>query len=322
MKIRNEYKKHIMGMLPELITFFVLLSIAFCVWDAVYLFVICPRQKEYPTLLQHDYSYIIESGFETSEYCSLKKLDNIITFKNSKGKKLNVNVYIQPENALAVCAHLKSGEVAVSRKMADILNIEVGSVLNAEYPIYDDSVEYRVVQIYGYMSNFYDVERNVDFSSAIVGDDGTLYKQAKGKMVYFLDDGETEQYADKGYSYSARYDLKTEKELYGGKNRLFSGIMVAAIFLMVVVCAYFSHRAIIQEVVKYYHDGYEIEVVKNINVRDHLIVLGIPTVVQELWMVLKLYNIGFLVIVSAVIVCTVIIASFVGGRKFDKSNYF
>ena len=320
----NEYRSHFKAMIPSLAWLFSVLVMGFILWNIAFSGLVYPFQRELDYINESKYSYVVESSNDYEKYSRLKKLDNIITFTNDRGKRLNVNTYLPVETAMLGEWDLQENEIAVSQKLADKLGLSVGSIVSADYPVYDRPMEYEVKVILPYASDLYNTIDSQDFSYAVVGDDGVLMNQAKGIWVYFLSPQEYEEYYVKNNSYINHFDLSEEKENLSIKIIIRYAVLVVFMLALVITVAVLMHKEINKEVLKYYYDGYEIHQVKRIDRRDHFFFYGIPCIVQIIcvgFIIRKAeYPIAFFLCVFVILVTMLFITMFVGGRKYGKAN--
>ena len=323
-RMAEEYRSHFKAMIPSLAWLFCALVMGFVLWDIAFSGIIYPLQREVDYINESKYSFVIESSNDYGDYSRLKKLDNIITFTNEQGKRLNANTYIPVETALLGEWNLQKNEIAVSQKLADKLSLSVGSMVSADYPVYDQPMEYEVKVILPYASDLYNMMDSQDFSYAVVGDDGVLLNQAKGTWTYFLNAQENEEYYEKNNSYINRFDLAEEKENLYIVIAVRYAALVVIMLTLVVTIAVLMHKEINREVLKYYYDGYEICHVKRIDRKDHFFFYGIPCIVQIIWVALFIrkaeYPIAFFLCVFVILFSMHFITMFVGGRKYGKAN--
>lgn len=320
----DEYRSHFKAMIPSLAWLFSVLVMGFILWDIAFSSLVYPFQKELDYINESRYSYVVESSNDYEKYSRLKKLDNIITFTNDQGKRLNVNTYLPIETAMLGEWDLQANEIAVSQKLADKLGLSVGSIVSADYPVYDQPMEYEVKTILPYASDLYNATDSQDFSYALVGDDGVLMNQAKGIWTYFLSPQEYEEYYAENNSYINRFDLSEEKENLSIKIIIRYAVLVVFMLALVITVAMLMHKEINREVIKYYYDGYEIYQVKRIDHRDHFFFYGIPCIAQMICMGFIIrkaeYPIAFFLCVFVILVTMLFITMFVGGRKYGKAN--
>ena len=321
--MKNEYRNHLKAMIPSLALHFCVLVMGFVIWNIIYNSLVYPYQCEYDYFKKIAYSNVVESSNNYEAYTRLKKLDNIITFTNSNGKRMNENVYVFNMMGLYEELDLKKDEIAISEKMATKLDLSIGSVVMADYPIYDQSIKYTVKEILPFASDLYKADDNTDFSYAIVGDDGMLEKQAKGTIVYFLDSNEYVEYLSNDYSYINKYQISEEEENI--KNQLLIRWISMAIIMMIMIIAIavLMHIEINKEVLKYYYDGYAIYTVKGFDRMDHVIFWGLPILCQIVYMcILKksIYSDIFFISIVAMLVIVTLITIFVGGHKYGKAT--
>lgn len=319
----EEYKNHLKAMIPSLALYLFMLVMGFIVWDTVLCYMVSPYQREYAFMENMGYSHVVESSSAFDDYDQLVKLENIITFSNEQGKRMNDNVYIAFGADLFGDLNLQEYEIAVSEKMAERLGLSIGSTVIADYPIYDQPIEYTVKSILPYASDLYNSMDNQDFSYALVGDDGVLKNQAKSKKVYFLDSQKFNNYLSDENSYIGKYDMAEEKEAMFLQVSIRYVVMILIMLVLVISIAILMHSEINKEVLKYYYDGYEISAVKSIDRNDNLIFGGVPLLIQIAFIFIMKsvlgYSYVFLVCVVAILVIMLLITVFVGGRKYGKA---
>ena len=320
----DEYRNHLKSMIPSLAWLVCMLVMGFVVWNIVLFVVVYPLQREINYITASDYSYVVESSNDYEKYPRLKKLDNIITFTNDNGKRTNVNTYIMVKTFGLDRRELQENEIAVSQKLADKLALSIGSSISADYPIYENPIEYEVKVILPYASDLYNSLESRDFSYAVVGDDGVLLNQSRGIWTYFLNQQDYNEYYENDNSYINRYDLSEEKENLLLQIILRYSIMLVLMIVLLISAAWFMHKEINREVLKYYYDGYGIRQVKGLDRRDHFFFYGLPCVAQIIWMGFLIgkaeYPTAFILCVLVILVTMLFVTIFVGGRKYGKAN--
>ncbi len=323
--MRNEYKKHIRALFTSILPLLGIILVCFVVWDVLFNLAVMPSIAECRSLGKIGYSNVVVSSKQTGAFTSLKKLDNLVTYRNEHGKQLNTNNYIQLEPSSIPKDVLGSREIAVSEKMAEKLGLSVGSEVVADYDIYDEPIKYRVRVILPYLSDLYETSKNRDFSFAIVGFDEELFNHTQGRFVYLLDEQTYNEYMSADNSYSEKYDI--QKEVLSLRNRqlalaiAFSVILIIA-FLLVGI---YAHRIITSEDVKYYRDGYGPAAVRKLNGCDHALFLGVPVIIEVAWMAYYQFSTRrFLYALSGsslALVLVVIFLGIAGGRKYGRANH-
>ena len=320
----DEYRNHFKAMIPSMAWLFCVLVIGFVLWDIFFSQIIYPLQKELDYIKESGYSYVVESSNDYEGYSRLKKLDNIITFTNKQGKRSNVNIYIPVGQSSWDELDLQENEIAISKKLADKLNLSIKSIVSADYPIYDQPMEYEVKVILPYASDLYNILENQDFSYAVVGDNGVLLNHSKGIWTYFLNPQEYEEYYKRDNSYINRFDLSEEKDDLFAQVTVRYVVMLILMIILVITVAVLMHKEINREVLKYYYDGYEISHVKQIDRRDHFLFYGIPCVFQIILMGVLIrraeYPLALFICVFVILLIILFITIFVGGRKYGKAN--
>ena len=320
----NEYNKHVRVMLPSLAPFTVAIIVVLIIWNTVFVNVLETRDREQISLQQGTYKRVVISSTETEGFPRLKKLSNLITFKNSDGSQININTYIQSDDSVVVGTFLKSDEIAVSEKMANRFDLEIGSHISADFPIYDTATAYEVKVILPYLSDLYDTQENQDFAFVIVGYDENLYNHSQGYVVYLLDENRYDEYMEKDYSYSERYSITDEIAAIKRKIFLYYVFSIVIMLLIVLTLTLNLHKGINTEADKYYRDGYDASSVKSINRNDHIVFIGLPFLIEMGWIVFYQIREGrqilYLLPVMGAIIMIFICLSLSGGRRYDRAN--
>ena len=123
-----------------------------------------PRYKELISLQQGTYDRVVISSSETEGFPRLKKLSNLVTVRNSSNSLRNINLYIQADDPVIVGTILNANEIAISGKLAERLDLSVGSQISADFPIYDTAATYEVKAILPYLSDLYATQESQDFA--------------------------------------------------------------------------------------------------------------------------------------------------------------
>lgn len=321
----NEYRKHIRALFTSILPLLGSIFACFVVWDVLFNLVVMPSIAEYHSLQEIGYSNVIVSSKQADAFPSLKKLDNLVTYRNEQGKRLNTNNYIQLEHSIIPNEVLGVREVAVSEKMAEKLDLSVGSKVVANYAIFDEPIEYSVRAILPYLSDLYEASENRDFSFAVVGFDKELFNRTQGRFVYLLDGQTYNKYMSADNTYSEKYDI--EKEVLSLRNRQLALTITFSVILSIayLLISIYVHRIITSEVVKYYRDGFGPTDVRKLNGCDHALFLGTPVIIEVAWMAYYQFSsqrsIYALSGASLALVLMVIILGITGGRKYGRANH-
>ena len=322
----NEYRKHIRALFASILPLLSGIFLCFVIWDVLFDLIVMPSIAEYHSLEEIGYNNVIVSSKQAESFPSLWKLDNLVTYKNNQGKRLNTNNYIQLEHGFIPETLLGAREIAVSEKMAEKLDLSVGSEVLADYAIVDEPIEYSVRVILPYLSDLYETSENRDFSFAVVGFDEELFTHTRGHFVYFLDEQTYNEFMSSYNAYSEKYDIKKEVLLLQNRQLTlaitFSVILIIA-FLFISI---YVHRIITSEVVKYYRDGFSPAVVRRLNCCDHTIFLGAPVIIEVAWMAYYQFSVQrFLFSLTGSSIALMLVVFFLGiagGRKYGQANHF
>lgn len=321
----NEYRKHIRALFASILPLLGSILACFVVWNVLFNLVVMPSIAEYHSLKEIGYSNVIVSSKQTDAFPALKKLDNLVTYRNERGKRLNINNYIQLEHSIIPNDVLGAHEVAVSEKMAEKLDLSVGSKVVADYAIFDEPIEYRVRAILPYLSDLYETSENRDFSFVVVGFDEELFNHTQGRFVYFLNGQTYNEYMSADNAYSEKYDIKNE--VLSLRNRQLTLAIMFSVILSItfLFISIYVHRIITSEVVKYYRDGFGPAAVRKLNGCDHALFLGAPVIIEVAWMTYYQFSsqrfIYALSGASLALVLVVIFLGITGGRKYGRANH-
>lgn len=320
----SEYNKHLRVMMTAQAPFTAAIIVLLIVWNAVFMNLIMPRYKELISLQKGTYDRVVISGSETEEFSRLKKLSNLVTVRNSSNSRCNINMYIQADDPVIVGTILNANEIAISGKLAERLNLCAGSQITVDFPIYDTAAIYEVKAVLPYLSDLYDTQENQDFAFAIVGYDENLYKHSQGEIVYLMDDVRYGEYMERNYSYSERYIIADEVSTIRKRIVLYSILANALIFLTVLGLAVYLHKGINTESDKYYRDGYSVSCVRSINRNDHRVFIGIPFLIEMIWIIFCQIREGqqvpYLWPVAGAMIIIFMSLSVIGGRRYGRAN--
>ena len=322
--MKHEYAKHLKAMTSSLSRCSLVLILGFVGIDIVCSFFAFPVLREHDTFKNVSYKYAVESNSSDAPYSKLFKTDNLITFDNGERRRMNLNVYVLLGNDGPIIDMLEQNEIAISRKAADDLGVDIGNRIRAEYSIYSEPVEYTIKAIIPYASDMYGVKDSRDFSFAIVGHSEELVSHTKGKTVYFLNESEYDIYMRDMISYTRCYD--TREDLAFLRHETFFCYFVLGIVIVVFVVAIqiWMNTKICKEALKYYYDGFSVQAVRMIEGRDRMVFFGIPVLLEIAWIICKLIGseglLNPLICVIVALTMSVIFFEFIGSRKYGKAN--
>ena len=195
-RYRYENVKHLQKnafpILLYLIAFMIIsVTVTFCAAA-----IIDPITKNCSSIRECDYDYAVESQNKSLDYRQNYKLENLVTFLNAD-KRINVNTYLNSDvnnGVISLNNSLKADEAAISKQIADRLDVKVGDQLQVDLPIYDTPAIYHIKEIIPYISDYYEIDDNKDFAVAFLGYDEKIENNTSGKYVCFLTDSEFEQF--------------------------------------------------------------------------------------------------------------------------------
>lgn len=231
--------------------------------------------------LEGKYNKVVLSNKKHTDYCFGYQFTELITVSSENSHRINANTYIFGNdfgNNLTNCI-LKQNEIAISERVAEKLNLVIGSKVYLEFPFSDSLKEYTVAAIIPYCWNYYDVLENTDFSVVHIGYDDDLINRASMKYVYFLSDNEYMDFANRDLSYTNYYDLNVEIQTMKSRitilmiTDIMSSVLISVGYLLLV-----SQRTR-REAIKYFYNGYEVSFVNQIHLIDYLLLYCIPILI-------------------------------------------
>jgi len=316
--MNNIYRKHLCGMFSILATYSGVLILCLAIIDIFLMYSIKPLHMEANSLEDMDYQIVIESNTCVNEYLPIRKLDNIITFSSNKGA-MNINTYISGTSPYFDKLNLSETEIVISEKMAQRLHLSEGDSITADYSIYDQPVEYKVKSVVPFMSDLYNVRSNRDFSYAIIGYDSNLAEKASGKFVYLMSDKQYDEWMNQELSYIAHYNITEEKETIKEYLVILYAVYFLLIAAIVLIINIFLRKAVNEEILKYYYEGYSVDIVKKYDRMDIFIFMGIPVVLQIVFVLIG-YSFCELFCLSVIVLLAVLLLISVlqGGMRYAK----
>lgn len=207
-----------------------------------------------------DYEYVLISDEPARENTYVKYL-NLSTVE-VKGKRIHVNTYMQQkdmiyrQDAPMYSEHLAKDEIVISKKVAEQLNVEEGSSVWLELALAENASRYTVRDIIEYVTDYYNVEENNDFSVVLIGNDEGILQQYKSQYVSFLNGEEFETYKESSRGYEDLLYANAEKEEVRNQSIVAQVIMCAVHVLalgmyFIWVRIFFAH-----EIKRYRYDGF------------------------------------------------------------------
>ncbi len=315
------YKMHIRGIWDALVPFSVALVFLFIIGNIVFSNYITPFFFEKKFLKQNAFSCVFESNKQPQDYeRTLRKLKGLITFMGGHNKQMNARVYIQTGTAFPIDHKLQAEEIAISKKMAKKLDISKGDNVLAEF-ISDMPVKnYRVKEVFPYMSDFYDVRDSEYFSAVIVGQESTLANYIHSQWVYFTNEQKCQSFLQGEISFNKSKNIKLEIEELESVWVLGNVVWGMLLFILVGVIIVRGHFIICRETLKYYYDGFDAKIIKKMEWTDHLFFLGLPIVGEMLWMSIHYQWFASYVFWGIILGMPLLLGTIVwfGGKKYGK----
>ena len=256
--------------------------------------------------LEGKYNKVVLSNKIYSDYLFEYQFTELITVSSENSHRINANTYIfgnDSGNNLTNCI-LKENEIAISERIAEKLNLVIGSKVYLEFPFSDSLKEYIVAALIPYCWNYYDILENTDFSVIHIGYDDDLINRASTKCVYFLNDNEYADFANKDLSYTNYYDLNVEIKTLKDRIVILMAVdIMISVVLSTIYLLLISHRTK-REAIKYFYNGYEASFVKQIHQIDYLFLYYFPILLFGIDVAIMIIGVHF---ISAFLITIVIV---------------
>lgn len=271
------------------------------------------------------YAGVVETSDKDDGVAPLFKLDNLVTVKSENDKRINVNLYSVVSGADSQAKkgyqffEIKANEIVISKKIAQKINASVGSVIYLDYSFREEQTAYTISEITEYLTDYYDFEKNNDFSVAIVGSDNGLEEKAAGQYVSLVSNSDLDLFINGEYSYSSVFKTQDEIDLLTQKC-IIKYIVIGLVYLVLaLILALLTSKQIGKEVKKYYQVGYPINAVLKIRNADYLLFIGIPQAIVLVTLLTETIAGNFNPILFAGMFLTSIIV--LGVLLLGKGNY-
>ena len=213
-----------------------------------------------------DYEYVLISDEPAGENTYVKYL-NLNTVE-AKGKSIHVNTYMQQKDTIyrqdapMYSEHLASNEIVVSKKVAEQLNIEVGSIVQLEFVLAENVSRYIVKDMIEYVTDYYNVKENNDFSVVLIGNDEKLLQQHRNQYVSFLNEDELNSYKESTRGYKDLFYAKAEKEEVKNKS-IMAQIIMCMVHVLISGTYFIGVRTFFaREIKRYRYDGFPLKSIK------------------------------------------------------------
>lgn len=249
------------------------------------------------TVHSFDYAYAIESN-DSIDHNTYIKFDDINSLKR-EDQGTNILVYMQLPNVLytekaPMSCELNRGEIALSEKSADKLKIKTGDTVQLDFVMYDEPINYTVKYIFGYVSDFYDLEDNQDFSPVLLPFEREKSDEMKRKYVTFLSQKDRDAFMAFDESYLSEYNVSTGLKKIHKVRVIIYIVSLLFFFGGLFSYIYLFSKLLGRELERYYFDSYSIKTVRRYGV--YLINLCIMIPITLVWMVMTYFTaIGIMV---------------------------
>ncbi|MCR5456954.1 MAG: hypothetical protein K6F14_02635 [Clostridiales bacterium] len=256
------------------------------------------------------YSYVIESSEFNSKYFSHYKLGQLVPIKNGDNV-MHSNFYVQMDSQSVIGIYKKNigtGEIVISKKIANKLNINIEDSIQVLLPLHDDPTTYTVVDILPYVDDYYDFGDDLDFSVALVGYDALLESHTNGDYIGFFTDADVDAFMTKELPYTKMYYVEAELE-----QSNFKIVITNIVFFVIIAAAFALYSSLIsislkKEWKKYFVEGIGVTFLRKLVLLDKLIfvsTLGIFISVSALiGYILSIVTLFFALVV--LLLCTTI----------------
>ena len=203
--IRNSYPAFLYW-----VAFAVLISVVF-LWCGSFL---KTEQETLNSKKAMGYSYVIESSEYNSEYFSHYKLKQLVSIKKCN-KVVHSNFYVQMDSQSNTDIYKETigpGEIVISKKVANKLNINIKDTIQVLLPLHDEETAYTVIDILPYVDDYYDFEDDYDFSVALIGYDELLESHTNGDYIGFFTEDDADTFMTNELPYTKMYYVAVDFE--------------------------------------------------------------------------------------------------------------
>ena len=239
------------------------------------------RERQYKTISSSGYDYVVESSIVNPIPNVYYRMENLVTCENANHQRIHVNAYMDLPNVTYDVSPLQTKglqafEVAVSQKVAEKLKVGIGDTIQLHIGIYEDSITYTIVDIFGYIDDYYNFEDDEDFSAIKLAYSSPIETGARGKYITFLSDNKLQEFIDENYAYFSINDVRAEREWLLGKIILLNASTFLVYAVVGIIYILFLKRLIDQEARKFFVNGYGYRKTKRIALLDYLIWIVTP----------------------------------------------
>lgn len=324
--LNNEYKRHVKrNFIPLFITglFFTLIIIlTFSLLTRGLVF----DEMQYKTVSSKYYDYIVESSNNNYYKNSYYKINSLVTCENLEGEIIHSNAYMDleclyDEKSPLFSDELEDREIIISKKIANKLEVDIGSFIYLHLFIYNTKVEYKIIDIIEYVDDYYDFEDDDDFSVFKIGYNPTIISGISGHYVSFLSNDEMKDYYDKNISHSNIYQINSELDVLLTNIILFNALLFVSYVSLCIAYVIFSKRKIDIELRKYFINGYGYKQTKNMAFLDYSIWIIVPIIstIIVFGLLCSFSKFSFILFLSMTIFAIIIILSLLWrvGKQYE-----
>ena len=281
--------------------------------------------RNFKTLKNANYEYSIISKTQTRNLNVFYRLEDISTLMHNY-ETLNVSTYIQTDSEYTLNIlnkKLGNSEIAISKKVADKLNLNLNDKLVIKLSLWEESKSYDVVEIFDYLNGFCDIDNNLNFPMIILPFDDNLILNTKGIYTCLLTEEEKNIYFNNNGSYLGLYNKSDDLKLISKKIALLSLIpcsvqIIVSVYFMIII-----NKIINKEMRKHFRNGFNNKQIKKFKILDCLIFIVTPLMLQFM-------IIAIICLVSKMLCMHLIMLSFMllltqilillGDKKYEKVN--
>lgn len=323
--VRKEVGKHLRNNMSRSILYAFVFIAALLVIIGISILYQSPINRNISAIESLNCTSVIESNLCYSEFSCNYKMDNLITFCSMDNNRMNVNTYMDLDGVSTILHDVKlsENEVAISKRIAEKLNVSQGDKVYLELPLYDESLEYTVAEIIPFVWDYYEVEDNRDFSVACIGYNQSIERKTLGKYISFLNTEQVEAYMDKEYSYSETFNIQAEKEQLRLKTVVCTTIIMSLLALIVAVYSVIFYRIVLREIVKYRMDNYAICFLKKLYRLDYAVYCVLPLMLLLVISVIAIPLCSISAAIAeliAVMLFVTVLGFEIGGRTFERAD--
>lgn len=240
------------------------------------------------------YEYVV-IGREPNSINSFYRFDYLCSLSSQK-KTTNLNVYMQVpgskyrDNSPMNSIDLGTQDVAISKKTAKKMKLNIGDSVQLMFPVLDAPIEYTVADIFEYVDDYYDFNRNEDFSAVLLGYDEKLTRGMRNSVVSFLDEEEKNEFIASEASYIDIFDIRYDLKNLGIKSIIHDYSIGLIVSLVGLAFMLFEKKNVELEWRKFFFDGYTNRLVKKYHRLYGISVVIAPLVISAIAMCLLVGN--------------------------------